>query len=187
MINHYVLLPINARTVAPGFPQAIGRVHVVGIDVVGEERVEAVESVGPVQLPPAAGWMWLIVVLLAPWMVLHPCGGVAAGLLHAATVLLNSVKRPSEAVLVHLPLTVVQKLLGLVRRAQTVDLKRGAVGRGAVGLRVQRGGGRWQGALPPDASPLSAAAVCPRQFTKHSPGCRHYMPAALDVRAQVCI
>lgn len=50
-----IFLPINARAVPPGFPQATGRVYIVSIAAVGQQRVEAVESVGPVQMPPAAG------------------------------------------------------------------------------------------------------------------------------------
>lgn len=52
-------------------------------------------------------------MVLVPVLAFHPGGGVAAGLLHAATVLLNSVKRrrglllPSEIVLVQLVLAVV--------------------------------------------------------------------------------
>lgn len=57
--------------------------------------------------------MGLIVVVLVPMLIFHPRGGVAGRLLHAATVLLNSVKRRrgkllcSEIVLVQLVLTVV--------------------------------------------------------------------------------
>ena len=50
-----ISLPINARAVAPGFPQAIRRVHVMPVKAQRQERVDAVESVGSVQLPPAAG------------------------------------------------------------------------------------------------------------------------------------
>lgn len=50
-----ISLPINARAVPPGFPQATRGVYVVSITAVGQERVDAVESVGSVQMPPAAG------------------------------------------------------------------------------------------------------------------------------------
>lgn len=71
--------PINAQAVAPGFPQATRSV--------GQERVDAVESVGSVQQPPAAGWMRVVVVaVLVPVLSFHSRGGVAARLLHAATV-----------------------------------------------------------------------------------------------------
>lgn len=52
-----VSLPVDTRAVPPGLPQAAGGVHIVAIAAVGQERVDAVESVGPVQMPPAAGWM----------------------------------------------------------------------------------------------------------------------------------
>lgn len=53
-----------------------------------------------------------VVLVLVPMLIFHPGGGVAEGLLHAATVLLNSVERrrwmlPSEVVLVQLVLAVV--------------------------------------------------------------------------------
>lgn len=53
-----------------------------------------------------------MVVVLVPMLIFHPGGGVAEGLLHAATVLVNSVERrrrilPSEIVLVQLVLAVV--------------------------------------------------------------------------------
>lgn len=41
-------LPINARAVAPGFPQARAGVCVVSGGAAGQQRVDAVESVGPV-------------------------------------------------------------------------------------------------------------------------------------------
>lgn len=169
--------PINAQAVPPGFPQATRRVYIVSIGAVEQERVDAVESVGSVQQPPAAGWMRVIVVVLAPMLIFHARGGVAAGLLHAATVLLNSVRRRrgvllSEIVLVQLVLAVAKKPAGLLCDAQTVDLQRRAGGRGALSLRVQGGGGRRQRALPPGTSPLStaaaAAAVSLRQFHKHN-------------------
>lgn len=47
-------LPINTRAVSPHFPQATRRVHIMPVEAV-QERVDAVESVGSVQLPPAAG------------------------------------------------------------------------------------------------------------------------------------
>lgn len=103
-------LPVDARAVPPGFPQAAGGVYVVPVR---QERVDAVESVGSVQMPPAAGRMWLMVVVLAPMLIFHPAGGVAEGLLHAATVLLNGVERrrtrplPPQIVLVELVLAVV--------------------------------------------------------------------------------
>ena len=168
-------LPVHARAVAPGFPQAAGRVHIVSV---AQQRVDAVESVGPVQVPPAAGWMRLVVVLV-PMLILHAGGGVAARLLHAATVvlLLSGVKRrrgtlPPEIVLVQLVLAVVQEPAGLLRHVQIVDPQRGAGGRRALGLRVQRGGGRRQRTLPPDASPaaaVAAAAASLRQFPEHNP------------------
>lgn len=83
-------LPINARAVAPGFPKARAGVCVVSGGAAGQQRVDAVESVGPVQVP-AAGRVGLMVVLLAPLLIFHAGGGVAGGLLHAATVLLDSV------------------------------------------------------------------------------------------------
>lgn len=99
-------LPIDAGAVPPGFPQATRGVYVVSIAAVGHERVDAVESVSPVQMPPAARWMGLIVVVvLVPMLIFHARGGVAEGLLHAATVLLDSVERrrdmlPSQVVLI---------------------------------------------------------------------------------------
>lgn len=122
-------------------------------------------------------------------LIFHPSGGVAARLLHAATVLLNSVKRrrgmlPSEIVLVQLVLAVVEKPAGLFCDVQIVDLQRGAGRRGALGLRVQGGGGRRQRALPPDTSPLAAAAVSLRQFPKHTSRRRCYIFAILAVRVR---
>lgn len=63
-------------------------------------------------MPPAAGGVGLKVVVLVPMLTLHAGGGVAAGLLHAATVLLNAVKRwrgvlPPQIVPVQLVLAVV--------------------------------------------------------------------------------
>lgn len=58
---------------------------------VGEQGgVDAVESVGPVQVLPAAG---CLIVVLVPMLISYPRGGVVGRLLHAAPVLLNSVKR----------------------------------------------------------------------------------------------
>lgn len=51
----HIPLPINARTVPPGFPQAARGVHIVSIAAVGQERVDAMEGIGSVQMPPAAG------------------------------------------------------------------------------------------------------------------------------------
>lgn len=44
-------LPIYTRAVSPGLPQAAG----VCMLSVAQERVDAVESVGPAQVPSAAG------------------------------------------------------------------------------------------------------------------------------------
>lgn len=113
-------LPINARAVPPGFPQAAWGVQVESIRDEGQERVDAVESVGPVQVPPPARWVWLVVVVvvLVPVLMLHPGGGVAERLLHAATVLLCTVERrrdmlPSQVVLVQLAFAVMQEAAGL--------------------------------------------------------------------------
>lgn len=133
----------------------------------------------------------VVVVVLTPMLIFHPGGGVAEGLLHAATVLLNSVERrrwmlPPEVVLVQLVLAVVQEPAGLLRDVQIVDLQRGAGGRRALGLRVQRGGGRRQRALPPDTSPRCSAAVSHGQFSKHTPRRRRrrYSFAVLAVRVR---
>lgn len=48
-------LPINARAIPPGFPQAARGVQVVHMRGAGQERIDAVKGVGPVQVPPAAG------------------------------------------------------------------------------------------------------------------------------------
>lgn len=48
-------LPINARAVPPGFPQAARGVQVVNMRGAGQERIDAVKGVGPAQVPPAAG------------------------------------------------------------------------------------------------------------------------------------
>lgn len=137
------------------------------------------------------GLMVMLLLVLAPVLVFRPRGGVAAGLLHAATVLLSGVKRrtlPPEVVLVQLALAVVQKPAGLLCDVQIIDLQRGAGGRGALGLRVQRGRGRRQRALPPDISPLSAAAVSLRQFPKHTPRRHRDVFATLPVRLRgVCV
>lgn len=46
--------PVDARAVAPGLPQAAGGVQLVPDGDVGQEGVDAVEGVGPVQVPPPA-------------------------------------------------------------------------------------------------------------------------------------
>jgi len=70
---------------------------VVAIAAGGQQRVEAVERVGSAQMPPAAARLGLVVMVLllaAPMLMgFRTGGGVAAGLLHAATVLLNGVNR----------------------------------------------------------------------------------------------
>lgn len=180
-------LPINARAVAPGFPQA--GVCVVSGGAAGQQRVDAVESVGPVQVP-AAGRVGLMVVLLAPLLIFHAGGGVAGGLLHAATVLVDSVEGrrglvvPPQIVLVQLVLAAVaEEAARLLCDVQIVDLQRRARRRGALGLRVQGGRGRRQGALPPDASPLSAAFSL-GQFSKNNPRRRCYIFAILPVQVR---
>lgn len=161
-------LPINARAVAPGFPETTAGVCVLSTTAAIGQQVDAVESVGPVQVLPAAGGVRLVVVVvLGPLLVVHAGGGVAGGLLHAATVLLllDSVQgrrgsMPPQIVLVQLVLgAVVQKAARLLRHAQVVDVQRRAQRRRALGLRVQGGRGRRQRALPPDAPPLYADAA----------------------------
>lgn len=185
-------LPINARAVAPGFPQARAGVCVVSGGAAGQQRVDAVESVGPVQVPAAGrvGLMVLLLLLLAPLLIFHAGGGVAGGLLHAATVLLDSVEGrrglvvPPQIVLVQLVLAAVaEEATRLLCDVQIVDLQRRARRRGALGLRVQGGRGRRQGALPPDASPLSAAFSL-GQFSKNNPRRRCYIFAILAVRVR---
>lgn len=131
-----------------------------------------------------------MVVLLAPLLIFHAGGGVAGGLLHAATVLLDSVEGrrglvvPPQIVLVQLVLAAVaEEAARLLCDVQIVDLQRRARRRGALGLRVQGGRGRRQGALPPDASPLSAAFSL-GQFSKNNPRRRCYIFAILAVRVR---
>lgn len=150
-------LPINARAVAPGFPETTAGVCVLSTTTTTAaaigQQVDAVESVGPVQVLPAAGGVRLVVVVvLGPLLVVHAGGGVAGGLLHAATVLLllllDSVQgrrgsMPPQIVLVQLVLgAVVQEAARLLRHAQVVDVQRRAQRRRALGLRVQGGRGR---------------------------------------------
>lgn len=180
-------LPINARAVPPGFPQAAWGVQVAYIRGVGQERIDAVKGVCPVQVPPAAGWVWLVVVLV-PVLILHPGGGVAERLLHAATVLLCSAERqrgmlPFQVVLVQLAFAVVQETAGLFSDVQVVDLQGRAGRRGAFGLRVQGGGRRRQRALPPDTAPLSNAFSL-GQFTKNTPRRRWHNFTVLAVRVR---
>lgn len=128
-------------------------------------RVDAVERVGPVQVPPAAGGMGATV--LVPVLTPGARGGVAAGLLHAAaTVLVDGVRGRGRVLRSRMALAVAKEAAGLLR-VQAVYLQGRAGGRGALGLRVQRGGGRRQRAFPPDTSPLSAA-VSLRQLPEHS-------------------
>lgn len=182
------LLPVDARAVAPGFPHAARGVSMMMMmmapEAVGQQRVEAVEGVGPVQVPPAAGRMGLVVLPAGPRLVSAPGGGVAARTEHAAAVLLLGGRRRGrvllpEVVLVQPALAEVYKLLPVLRHVQVVHVQRGAAGRGALGLRVQRGGGRGQRALPPDAPPLTAS---PRQFPEHEPRWRRYVSAELTAR-----
>lgn len=123
-------------------------------EAVGQQRVEAVEGVGPVQVPPASGRMGLVVLPAGPRLVSAPGGGVAARPEHAAAVLGG--RRGGRVLLPEVVLVQpadVQKLLLVLRHVQVVRVGRGAAGRGALGLRVQRGGRRGQRAFPPDAPP----------------------------------
>lgn len=48
-----MVLPVDAWTVPPAFPQAGRSIRVVSVDAAGHERVDAVEGVGSIQWPPA--------------------------------------------------------------------------------------------------------------------------------------
>lgn len=125
-------------------------------------------------------------VMLVPVLILHPGGGVAERLLHAATVLLCAAERrrgmlPSQVVLVQLALAVVQETAGLLGDVQVVDSQGRAGRRGAFGLRVQGGGRRRQRALSPDTFPLSAAFSL-RRFTEKKPRRRRHIFGVLAVR-----
>lgn len=147
-----MVLPVDAWTVAPGFPQAGRGIRLVSAEAVGQQRVDAVKGVGSIQWPPAPVWVMLVV------LALHAGGGVTGGLLHAAAALLSAVEgQQPEVDLVQLPLAVVERLSRIVRLAQPVDVKRRAARRGALGLRVQGGRGRRQRALPPNTSSVAPA------------------------------